>query len=95
MIVVSPCGRYVMTAGSDGVVLVFELMRGVEGAVLREEGTNSPVDDFLGDVVLINRGEISKLEQKEQEFSKVISQLNKKLKQLAEEGLKKHNKRMF
>lgn len=55
-IVVSPCGRYVMTAGSDGVVLVFELLRGIEGGgVVREDGTNSSVDDFLGDVVLINR----------------------------------------
>jgi len=34
-IVVSPCGKFIMTAGGDGVVLVFKILKEIEG-VLRD-----------------------------------------------------------
>lgn len=40
------------------------------------------VDDFLADVVLINKREIEKVNDKEKEYSKVINNLSKKLKLL-------------
>lgn len=86
----SPCGKYVMTAGEDCLVLVFKLQLEVEGIVQEEEHSSIIVDDFLADVVLINRKEILKVSEKEQEYTKVIGNLGKKLKMLMDERLKKH-----
>lgn len=52
------------------------------------------VDDFLADVVLVNKKEISKYTEKEKEFTKVINSLSKKLKLLSEEGEKRHQKNL-
>jgi hypothetical protein len=55
--VLSPCGGYLITCGRDALVFVYEV--GVvsgNGVVKREIGNGgSVVDDFLGDVVLVNK----------------------------------------
>jgi hypothetical protein len=92
---VSPCGKFVMTAGEDCVVLVLRVWHTVEGVAQEEEHSNIVVDDFLADVVLINRGEIEKVSEREREFSRVISNLGRKLKQFAQEGQLRHSKKML
>jgi hypothetical protein len=49
----------------------------------------------LADVVLINRREIAKVSEREKEFTKVIGNLGRKLKQFAQEGQLRHSKRML
>jgi hypothetical protein len=62
--ILSPCGKYLMTAGEDGVVLVFKVILEVEGIGREEEIGNIVVDDFLADVVLISRREIERVSEK-------------------------------
>lgn len=55
LLAVSPCGKFVMSAGDDCVVLVLRAWHCVDGVAQEEEHSNIVVDDFLADVVLINR----------------------------------------
>lgn len=57
-LVTSPCGKYLITSGKDCLVLVFKILHEVDGQLQEEEHSNIIVDDFLADVVLINRREI-------------------------------------
>lgn len=44
------------------------------------------VDDFLADVVLYPKKEITRYEEKEKEYSKVLSSLERKLTYISEEA---------
>jgi predicted transcriptional regulator len=48
----------------------------------------------LADVVLLNRKEIEKVQEKEKEYTKVISNLWKKLRLLMDERQRKHKNKM-
>jgi hypothetical protein len=60
-IVLSPCGNFVITSGQDCMVLIFKAVHEIDGVIQDEEHTNITVDDFLADVVLINRKEIERV----------------------------------
>lgn len=49
--VISPCRRYVVTSGEDCLILLYKF----KGDLQEEEISNSSVDDFLADVVLIHK----------------------------------------
>lgn len=65
LLAASPCGKFVMSAGADCVVLVMRVEHWVEGVAQEEEPSSAAVDDFLADVVLIQRGEIAKVAERE------------------------------
>jgi hypothetical protein len=68
----SPCGRFVFTVGEDGVLFIYQVSitykdgtlvrkKAVEGKEFEELQLNpyvSVVDDFLADIVLVNRSDI-------------------------------------
>ena len=54
----SPCGNYLITCGRDSLIFVYEItiVSGDGQAVKRSDYSNlTVVDDFLSDVVLINK----------------------------------------
>ena len=53
-----------MTAGEDGVVMLWKIGHQIEGILQEQEQSNMIVDDFLADVVLINKKEIEKVNNK-------------------------------
>lgn len=56
-LIISPCGKYIMTAGMDCMIYVYEigviLGDAIANSMVRESST--VVDEFLADVVLINK----------------------------------------
>lgn len=60
-VIVSPCGKYIMSAGMDGVMLIFKVLLDVEGVLEEEDQHCMIVDDFLADVVLVYREEVDKV----------------------------------
>lgn len=64
-VIISPCGRYVVTCGEDALVFVYELqVYSQDDQLMTLNNTTTCTDDFLADVVLINKKEIIKYNQK-------------------------------
>ena len=56
--ILSPCGRYVITAGNDCLIFIYELIFFNEEKLPIKNTDltfSTSVDDFLADVVLINK----------------------------------------
>lgn len=64
--VVSPCGNYLITCGKDSLIFVYEIAIFFDNQFTKQSDLclSAVVDDFLADVVLVNKTEIIKYTQK-------------------------------
>ena len=63
---ISPCGKYLITCGKDALIFVYEIVIFNENQYKKQTDfcLSTVVDDFLADVVLVNKKEILKYTQK-------------------------------
>lgn len=72
---VSQCNKYLISTGADCMIFIYHSHLLVNGLKQEEDSGSPSIDDFLAEVVLYPKKEILKHEEKEKEFSKIISSL--------------------
>jgi WD40 repeat protein len=63
---ISPCNKYLISTGTDCMIFVYNTSLTINGIKQEEDNgiSNSSVDDFLSDVVLYQKKEIRKYDEK-------------------------------